>query len=175
MLGYNLRLLSKESCSETLAWWMKKEGPGKGWKTYSIMCFQGWKPDGSCLCTLTGARITHSYGGVEWGRGIRNTDTCYVDSSYHHHHVSEVTSIWSYSKPWLASQLLRDLSKMHNSHLYLQIFDCRKSRVHWRSLDVSSILEDSNAVGSWRNIGISSNISRRKDQDLAPHALGELG
>lgn len=40
---------------------------------------------------------------------------------------------------------------------------------------LSSILADSNAVGSCRNTGISSNISRRKDQDLAPYALGALG
>lgn len=79
------------------------------------------------------------------------------------------------SKPWLASQSLRDLAKMRNSHLYLQRFYCSTSRVHQRSLDVSSILEDSDAVGSWKNIGISSNISRQKDQDLAPHALGALG
>ena len=79
------------------------------------------------------------------------------------------------SKPRLASQSLRDLAKMHNSHLYLQRFYCSKSRVHQRSLYVSSILEDSDAVGSWRNSGISSNISRQKDQDLASHSPGALG
>lgn len=40
-----------------------------------------------------------------------------------------------------------------------------------RSLEVGGVLEDSDAVGSWRNIGISGNVSRHKDQDLAPHSL----
>lgn len=43
-----------------------------------------------------------------------------------------------------------------------------------RSLDVSSILEDSDAVGPLRNTDSSGKTSRHKDQDLAPHSPGAI-
>lgn len=44
-----------------------------------------------------------------------------------------------------------------------------------RSLDVSSVLEDSDAFGPLRNTDIAGKTSRHKDQDLAPHSPGEIG